>query len=93
MTKQHRDVEEGDAGQEQFDREGVTEPMRVGVGDIGEGEQRAEGALPVGDSGLGVAVTAPEIKVSICSDQLQRDLAYFREREHYWRARLLGVQE
>jgi hypothetical protein len=67
VAKQDRDLVNGHTCQQHFDGEGVAEHMAVGalrgaigIAQIGDLEEAAVAALPVGDECLGVSVAAPE---------------------------------
>lgn len=69
MAEQDRNLIDGNAGQQHFDGEGVTEHVAVAtlgcavrLAEIGNAEETTIGALPVGDISLGQTVAGPEEK-------------------------------
>jgi deoxyinosine 3'endonuclease (endonuclease V) len=66
VAKQDRNLVNGHSGKQHLDGEGVTKHMAmgalrgaIGIAQIGDLEETAVAALPVGDKGLGVSVAAP----------------------------------
>ena len=67
VAEEDGDLVDGDAGEQHLDREGIAEHMAVGalgcsvrLAQIGDREEAAVAALPVGYEGLGVSVARPE---------------------------------
>jgi hypothetical protein len=72
VTQQDRDLIDGNAGQEHFDGKSVSEHMAmatlwgaVRLAEIGDFEEPAISALPVGDKRLGQTVPGPEEVIRI----------------------------
>ena len=67
MAEEYGDLVDGNSGEQHLDGEGVAEHVAVGalgcavrLAQIGEREEAAVAALPVGDEGFGVSVARPE---------------------------------
>ena len=92
VAEEDGDLVDGDAGEQHLNREGIAEHMAMGalgcavrLAQIGDREETAVAALPVGDEGSGVSIPAPE-KIAWIRLQaiwhLPQQLGDFRRQRH-----------